>query len=50
MSPIVLDMKFTAEEIALFEKRFEEGYDIVDDNKYNAWLHKFHSKQLCNCR
>lgn len=50
MSPTVLDMKFTAEKIALFEKRFEEGYDIVDNNKYNAWLHKFHCKQLRNCR
>ena len=50
MFPTLLDMKFTAEEIALLEKRFEEGYDIVDDNKYNAWLQKFHSKQLCNCQ
>ena len=46
MSPTVSDMKFTAEELALYEKRFEEGYDIVDDSKYNFWLQKFHSKQL----
>ena len=47
MSPTVSDvtMKFTAEELALFERRFQEGYDIVDDSKYNAWLQKFHSKR-----
>ena len=46
MSPTVSDVKFTAEELALFKRRFQEGYDIVDDSKYNAWLQKFHSKQL----
>ena len=46
MSPTVSDVKFTVEELALFKTRFEEGYDIVDDSKYNAWLQKFHSKQL----
>ena len=46
MSPTVSDVKFTAEELVLFERRFQEGYNIVDDSKYNAWLQKFHSKQL----
>ena len=41
MSPTVSDVKFTVEELALFKTRFEEGYDIVDDSKYNAWLQKF---------
>ena len=43
MSPSVSDVKFTAEEL---ERRFQEGYDIADDCKYNAWLQKFHSKQV----
>ena len=38
-------LKFTAEELALFERRFQEGYDIVDDSKYSAWLQKFHPNQ-----
>ena len=46
-SAIVSDdcLKFTVEELALFERRFQEGYDIVDDIKYNAWLQKFHPNQ-----
>lgn len=46
MSPTVSEVEFTTDELALFERRFQEGYDIVDDSKYNAWLQKFHSKQL----
>ena len=32
---------FTAEQIALFERRYEEGYNLYDP-KYNEWLHFFH--------
>lgn len=39
-------LKFTAQELALFERRYEEGYDIVSDSKYNAWFQKFHCKEL----
>ena len=48
MSPAVSHdcLKFTVEELALFERRFQEGYDIVDDSRYNAWLQKFHPNQL----
>jgi len=30
--------QFTAAEIALYERRLEEGYDLTTDVKYNAWL------------
>ena len=29
---------FTSDEIALFEKRLEEGFDLDHDNRYNLWL------------
>ncbi len=29
---------FTAEELARFNKRFEEGYDLTTDERYNLWL------------
>ena len=29
---------FTAEEEAIIQKRFEEGYDIQTDSRYNQWL------------
>jgi hypothetical protein len=29
---------FTEEEIKLFETRFENGYDLRTDERYNAWL------------
>ncbi len=30
-------LEFTVEEQLLFERRYEEGYDVCDD-KYSAWL------------
>ena len=39
------DEPFTQEEVLRFTKRFEEGYDIKSDKRYNAWLkHKSPSK------
>ena len=29
---------FTEEEVALFTQRYEEGYDITHDKRYNYWL------------
>ena len=29
---------FTAEELACFQKRFEEEYDLKTDERYNCWL------------
>ena len=31
-------LQFTAAEIALYEKRLEEGFDLKTDDRYNAWL------------
>jgi len=33
-------LPFTAKEVSLFKTRFEEGYDITDDERYNEWLMK----------
>ena len=30
---------FTEEEVALFTKRYEEGYDLTHDKRYNYWVH-----------
>ena len=34
-------LTFTAEEIALFQTRFEEGYDL-NDQRYRRWLRMYH--------
>ena len=34
---------FTEEEHARFTQRFEEGYDIFTDDRYNFWLQVYHS-------
>lgn len=33
---------FTEEEVALFERRYENGYDMVGDSRYREWLCKSH--------
>ena len=33
---------FTMEEIELFQIRYENGYDISTDSRYNDWLAKYH--------
>ena len=33
---------FTDAELQLFQRRFEEGYDIKTDNRYNLWLGAYH--------
>ena len=35
---------FTEEPMKLFEKRFEEGYDLQDE-EYSAWVRIYHSKK-----
>ena len=32
---------FTGDEVALFERRFEEGYDLDFDHRYNSWQGRF---------
>lgn len=34
--------ELTEEEISLFERRFENGYDLIDDTRYNRWLSCYH--------
>lgn len=35
-------LNFSLEEQVLFERRYEEGYDITTDVRYNAWLNLYH--------
>ena len=37
------DFVFTAEEEAKYRRRQEEGYDIVTDTRFNAWLRSQHT-------
>ena len=37
---------FTDEQIALFQKRYEDGYDILFDKKYISWLTLNHPDSL----
>ena len=34
---------FTEEELLRFQRRYEEGYDLTTDTKYNKWLEMHHS-------
>ena len=34
---------FTMAELALFKRRYENGYDLKTDSRYNQWLSKFHT-------
>lgn len=36
------EFQFTEEEQRLFENRFENGYDLQTDERYNAWLKVHH--------
>lgn len=36
--PLDSDIRFTSEEITKFERRYENGFDISSDKRYNAWL------------
>jgi len=41
--PVANDSEgFTEEETSLFEKRFENGYDLTHDSRYNLWLSQYH--------
>ena len=31
-------LSFTVDEVKWFERRFENGYDLKNDERYNAWL------------
>ena len=34
--------EFAPDELQCFERRFEEGYDLTIDEKYNNWLERYH--------
>jgi len=36
------EQDFSEQEQILFERRFEEGFDITSDERYNTWLAQFH--------
>ena len=36
------EQDFSEQEQILFERRFEEGFDIKNDERYNTWLAQFH--------
>ena len=33
---------FSSEELKKFEKKFDNGYDLQHDERYNLWLKHFH--------
>lgn len=33
-----VESTFTEQEIKLFKRRFENGYDLKSDRRYNLWL------------
>ena len=37
---------FAEEELQLFQRRYEEGFDICDDERYNHWLRVHHPEML----
>ena len=44
LSSIHIPISFTSDEVTHFIRRYEEGYDITDDERYNLWL-KQHEQQ-----
>ncbi|XP_019852802.1 PREDICTED: uncharacterized protein LOC109582507 isoform X4 [Amphimedon queenslandica] len=44
LSSIHTPISFTSDEVTRFIRRYEEGYDITDDERYNLWL-KQHEQQ-----
>lgn len=41
---VVGNLVFTEAEEALFKRRYEEGYDLTRDTRYNQWLQCFHPR------
>ena len=39
----LLEKEFTEAEEILFQKRFEEGYNLTNDDRYNTWLKLQHT-------
>ena len=45
-SPEISDTSFTTEEKQRFQTRYEEGFDITTDCRYNQWLQKNHHEAI----
>ena len=43
------NLEFTDAELNLFEYRFQEGYDLDHDERYNEWVRRFHSSLAGPC-
>lgn len=41
----VLLGEFSEKELKRFSIRYESGYDIKSDKRYNAWLRRYHPKE-----
>ncbi|XP_019861816.1 PREDICTED: uncharacterized protein LOC109590340 isoform X7 [Amphimedon queenslandica] len=41
-----LEDDFTEKEWTIFTKRYENGYDLQGDDRYNLWLSQYHSQSL----
>ncbi len=39
---------FSDSEVAKFNQRYENGYDITTDERYNLWLNVFHPLETCS--
>lgn len=37
---------FSESEFSKFSQRYENGYDITTDERYNAWLRAYHPKSV----
>ena len=40
------DLEFTNAEVTLYEHRFQEGYDLHHDERYNEWIRRFHPSSI----
>ena len=40
-----MQSQFTTKEIQLFEKRYDHGYDLKHDRRYNLWIKCYHPEK-----
>ena len=40
------DQDFSNAEINLYERRYQEGYDLHHDERYDEWIQKFHPSRI----
>ena len=45
-SPISIPHNYTPDQIVLFQRRYENGYDIFTDGDYIKWLREIHPDVL----